>query len=347
MRGKPYFPRDSSDEDFLVAVLKATTTYGATREEETPITEPITVFGPASLSNLGPGFDALGLCLANVGDYVDAWLTATPGVRVLQGKGAIAADTPADPAKNTAARAASLVLRQADAAQGIVLRIRKGIALGSGIGGSAASAVAGAWAANALLGTPFGKDDLVEAVLAGEAVASGCRHGDNVLPALFGGLVLVSPTDPARYRRLALPRALPLAVVLPGIEILTQQARSLLPAQVPLRDAVGNAADLAFLLDAFRAGDWAAVGRQVMQDRLVEPVRARLVPCYEAIRQAALSAGAHGCALTGSGPAMFAVAETPGEAAQALEAMQNACRHAGLDAGGFTTEAGLEGVRLV
>ncbi len=318
-----------------------------TREDLTPRTDTITVFGPASLSNLGPGFDTLGLCLRGVGDAVDAWLTEAPGVHVLHGPGAVEAVTPTDPARNTAAHAASLVLQQAEAEPGLALRIRKGIALGSGIGGSAASAAAGAWAANVLLGTPFDKADLVEAVLEGEAVASGGRHGDNVLPALFGGLVLVSPADPTRYRRIALPRALPLAVVLPQIEVLTQQARAMLPAQVPFRDAVHNAADLAFLLDAFRAGDWAEVGRRITQDRLVEPVRARLVPCYEAVRRAAHEAGAYGCALTGSGPAMFAVAETHEGAARALAAMQAACRSAGLDADGFATEADLQGVRLV
>jgi homoserine kinase len=206
--------------------------------------------------------------------------------------------------------------------------------------------VAGAWAANLLLGQPFGKDELVDAVLEGEGVASGSLHGDNVLPALFGGLVLTSPTDPAHYRRVVLPRALPVALIMPRIEILTQEARSILPDAVPFRNAVHNAADLAFMLDAFREGDWATVGRHMMRDRLVEPVRATLVPCYEAVRRAALDAGAWGCALTGSGPAMFAVAETPARAEQVLAAMQDACRQAGVEAGGLVTEADAEGVRL-
>jgi len=239
------------------------------------------------------------------------------------------------------------VLEQAAARQGIVLCIRKGIPLGSGIGGSAASAVAGAWAANVLLGRPFGKQALVEAVLEGEAAASGSRHGDNVLPALFGGLVLTSPTDPADYRRVALPRALPIALLLPRIEILTAQARAMLPASVPFRQAIHNAADLAFMVDAFHQGDWVTVGRHMMRDRLVEPVRAALVPCYEAVREAAVEAGACGCALTGSGPAMFAIAETPAEAEQALAAMRAACHAAGIEANGLVTKADAEGVRVV
>ena len=324
-----------------------TTPYAVTPVESLPVTDRITVFGPASLSNLGPGFDTLGLCLEGLGDVVEAWLTDTPGVQVEIGEGTVAAPIPIDPAKNTAARAAVVVLQQAGAGRGLVLRIGKGIPLGSGVGGSAASAVAGAWAANVLLGQPFEKQALVRAVLSGEALASGSEHGDNVLPALFGGLVLTSPTDPAYHRHIALPRALPMAVVLPQIEILTSEARALLPDAVPFRHAIHNAADLAFMLDAFREGDWATVGRHMMNDRLVEPVRAGLVPCYDAVRQAAMEAGAYGCALTGSGPAMFALAETPAGAAHVLAAMQAACQTHGIDAEGLVTEAASEGVRLV
>ena len=315
---------------------------------QSPDTNRVAVFGPASLSNLGPGFDTLGLCLSGLGDVVEAWLADAPGVQVVLGEGTVEASVPTDPANNTAARAASVVLAQAEASQGLVLRIRKGIPLGSGIGGSAASATAGAWAANEALGRPFCKEDLVRAVLEGEAIASGgSLHGDNALPSLFGGLVLTSPVDPAEYRRIPLPRAFPIALVLPRIEILTSEARALLPADVPFRHAIHNAADLAFMLDAFRCGDWATVGQHMMQDRLVEPVRARLVPCYDAIREAALDAGAYGCALTGSGPAMFAIAEEAAAAGQVLAAMQAACHAAGIEAEGCITEADSKGVYVL
>ena len=321
-----------------------TTTFSSSRKSRASGTDRVAVFGPASLSNLGPGFDTLGLCIRGLGDVVEAWPTDRPGVQVVLGEGSVA--VPVDPAKNTAARAASVVLRQASATRGLVLCIRKGIPLGSGIGGSAASAVAGAWAANLLLGKPFEKEALVEAVLEGEALASGgSLHGDNVLPALFGGLILTSPTDPAAYRCVALPQPMPLALILPRIEILTAEARAILPESVPFRQAIHNAADLAFMVDAFVRGEWATVGRFMMRDRLVEPVRAALVPCYEAVRRAAVEAGAYGCALTGSGPAMFAIAETMAGAEQALAAMLAACRAAGIEAEGLVTEADGEGVR--
>src|SRR5690606_40683741 len=195
----------------------------------------VRAFGPASLSNLGPGFDAIGLCISGVGDSVHARLTDGGEFHVElvePDNGLIPRDI-----RNTAARAAALVLEKAGRPEGLVMRIFKQVPFGSGIGGSAASAVAGAWAANLLLDRPFTKEDLVAAVLDAEEVASGGRHGDNVLPALLGGLILVSSSTPDRYRRVPLARPLPIAVIVPEVSILTKAAREMLPSQVNLRDA--------------------------------------------------------------------------------------------------------------
>lgn len=310
----------------------------------------MSAWGPASLSNLGPGFDTLGLCLHGLGDVVEAWWADEPGVTVQHvgaevPSGAEDGAVPLVAARNTAAVAAQAVLRQARVEQGIGLSIRKGIPPGSGLGSSSASAVAGAWAANLLLETPLDKASLVAAVLEGEAVASGSLHGDNVLPSLFGGLVLVSATTPTRYQCLPIPRPLYLAVALPAVAVLTRQARALLPPMVPLRDAVHNASELAFMVAAFLQGDWAAVGQHIMADRLVEPVRAALVPCYDAVRQAALEAGAYGCALSGSGPALFALAESLVQAQTVAAAMGEASQRAGVPARTWATEADFEGAR--
>ena len=248
-----------------------------------------TAFGPASLSNLGPGFATLGLCITGPGDRVTAPRTETAGVTVSG-----PAFLPTAPARNTAGRAAAWVLSSSGAEGGLALTIEKGIPLGSGIGGSSASAVAGAWAANVALGSPFAKADLVEAVLDGESAASGCRHGDNVLPALLGGLVLTSPADPASHRPILLADLPPLVVLRPHVEVLTREARAVLPETVPHGSASAQAAELAFLLTALQAGEWTEAGRRVMRDRLAEPFRAPLVPVYEAVRQAALDAGAAG-----------------------------------------------------
>ena len=314
-----------------------------------------TAFAPASLSNLGPGFDTLGLALDGIGDTVEAWRTDEPGVHVAPADDPDAPSIPLDPTQNTAAVAAAHVLHEARRAHssspvldggGMALRIEKGIPIGSGIGGSAASAAAGAGAANRLLGTPFEKEALAEAVLAGEEIASGSRHGDNALPALFGGLMLVSPENPSVYRRLTLPAPLPVALVVPELSILTNEARATLPERVARTDATATAAALAFMIDAFCCGDYDTVGEHMMSDRIVEPARARLVPCYEAVRRAAMEAGALGCALTGSGPALFALAETDTRAATVADAMQRASREAGVEAARFVTrtdDAGMEG----
>ena len=281
---------------------------------------PVDIFGPASLSNLGPGFDALGLCISGIGDVVRARRTEYPGIRLKHEPGAVPWEALEDSAKNTAVIAAQGVLNLLGTDEGVELTLTKGIPLGSGIGGSAASAVAGAWAVNMLFGRPFEKEALIEAVLEAEDIASGGRHGDNALPALLGGLILVSSSDAARYRRIELPGPLHIALILPAVQVLTKQARDMLPDRVSLKDAAGNASELAFLVDAYRCGDWETVGQCMMRDRLVEPVRASLVPCYHAVRSAALEAGAFGCALTGSGPAMFALAPSADEAVSIRDA---------------------------
>ena len=305
----------------------------------------IAVFGPASLSNLGPGFDTLGLAITGLGDVVKARLTDSPGVEILCSGSSV---LPCEPHLNTAGRAASIVLEQANTSQGIALTVEKGIPIGSGIGGSAASAAAGAWAVNVLLGKPFDRSGLVEAVLEGEAVASGgSRHGDNVLPALFGGLVLTSSVNPADYRHLRLSQTMHLALLLPRLEILTAEARALLPAAVPFRAAVENASDLALMIQSLIAGDWSAVGRYMVRDRLVEPVRARLVSCYQDVREAAIAEGAWGCALTGSGPAMFAIVETADIAEKVCIAMRAVCESAGIEARAMVAKTDNEGVRVL
>lgn len=319
-----------------------TSSLTASRSLASPPTDTVTVWGPASLSNLGPGFDALGLCLTGLGDRVEAWPTEAPGVTIHAGP-----SIPTDPDANTAGRAAAHVLRQSREETGLALRIEKGIPLGSGVGGSAASAVAGAWAANEVLGRPFSKADLVGAVLEGEFAASGSYHGDNVLPALFGGLVLVSPSDPAAYRRLALPEPPPLAVVVPHVEVLTRQARAVLPESVPHQTASAQAAELAFLLTALQAGDWSEAGAHLMRDQLAEPHRRALVPVYDAVKEAALDAGAAGCALTGSGPAMFAVPSEGADVQTILAAMVAASRAGAIDAHGWIADVDTEGVRTL
>lgn len=301
----------------------------------------VRAWAPASLSNLGPGFDALGLALEGAGDIVEASWMDGPGLRVTIGHGE---PLPLDPDRNTAARAAKAMLGP-DGDRGISLVIHKGISPGSGLGSSAASAVAAAWAVARLMGDTVAKEDLISAVLEGESAVSGARHGDNVLPSLFGGIVLVTPNEPTRYRIVPAGAPMFLAVIRPDLRILTREARAILPVSVPLTDAVRNAASLAFLIDALRVGDLETAGTMMERDLLVEPVRARLVSPYHAVRQAARDAGALGCALSGSGPAMFALTGDAHAAEKVCEAMAWACRAAGVGCTAFTSSLDPHGAR--
>jgi len=297
----------------------------------------VTVFGPASLSNLGPGFDTLGLCIKGIGDVVEASFSSTPGITITS-----SASIPLQPRANTAGCAAHLVMTKAGDKRGIHLQIKKGIPLGSGIGGSAASASAGAWAVNLLLGEPFEKNELTYAVLESERLASGgVLHGDNALPSLLGGLILTSPVSPLDYRRVNISKDLHLVVILPQRSILTADARTILPPSVTRTDAVHNASDLVFMLHALVTGDWEALSPYMMRDRIVEPARASLVPCYQEVREAGLKAGACAVALTGSGPAMFAVAKDLESTSDIRDAMVEV---AGEGARGIITMADMEGV---
>lgn len=308
----------------------------------------VRVFAPASLSNLGPGFDVLGLAIRSeerpLGDFVVAERISQPGVQIV---GITGADVslPLVAEENTAAVAAAAVLRDAGSKFGVSLLLQKSIPLGSGIGGSAASAVAGAFAANLLLGSPLPKERLVEAVLEAEAVAAGGRHGDNVLPSLFGGCVISDPATPERYRGITLPQGLHLALCLPAVRVFTHEARAALPSQVPLKKAVRNAAALAWLVAALNAGDWPEVGRRIMQDELIEPVRAEFVSVYAPIRNAAMKAGAYGCALSGSGPAMFAIASDAKVALNVALAMRDASLMHGVSAWSSPVIMDVDGVR--
>ena len=297
--------------------------------------EKVTIFGPASLSNLGPGFDTLGFCLDGIGDEIEISRSEKPGISITLDECGRKAGIPVNPTKNTAGVAAASVLNLLGVQDGLSLGIKKGFTPGSGIGSSAACAAAAAWGVSTLYGSSLSKDDIINAVLDGEAVASGARHGDNALPSLLGGLILVSSRAPSCYRKISIPTKIWIALILPRLKVLTKSARAMLPEFVPLRDAVFQASALGFMVDAFRSGDLKEVGRWMMCDQVAEPVRSQLVPCYDAVKSAALHRGAFGCALTGSGPAMYAITDSAKKAQSIMKAMIDASVEEGIEAAGY------------
>lgn len=301
-------------------------------------------FAPASTSNLAVGFDLLGHPVAPAGDRVTVTRRAAPGVEMGAVSGC-ADPLPADPAANTAGAAILRLLADHAPDLGVEVAIHKGIPLGSGIGGSAASAVAAVVAANALLPAPLSLEALFPYALAGEQIASGAIHGDNVAPSLFGGLVLVRSAVPADLVRLPAPPSLRCAMVLPRQRLDTRAARAVLPTTVSLHDLILQTANLAGVIAGCYAGDLALIGRS-LRDVVVEPARAPLIPGFAEVKRAAMDAGALGCSISGSGPSVFAWCDGDGAADDVRGAMVEAFARAGVSAEGWTCEVGGPGARL-
>ena len=286
----------------------------------------VRAFAPGSIGNVGPGLDIFGCAVTGPGDTVIAELRAQPGIQVTS---AGHPDLPTDPARNTAAIAAAEVLRRAgETTRGIRLAVEKGLPLAAGQGGSAASAVAGAVAANTLLDSPLDQPQVMEACLVAESTVAG-HHADNIAPALLGGWVLVRALDPLDVVKLPVPRSLRIVLAHPDQRLRTADARAVLPRMVPLALALHQAAQVAAMAAALAVGDLALLGR-ALDDRIAEPARAPLVPGFREGKAAALEAGALGGSLSGSGPTSFALADGDAAAARVAAAMRQAYEKLGI-----------------
>lgn len=265
---------------------------------------------PGGIGNLGPGLDVLGCAIAGVRDEVIAEWSDSPGVTVLE---AGHPDLPISAERHTSAIAAGAVLKllmdrgASLPAPGIALTVRKGLPLSGGQGGSAASAVAGAAAANALLGGQLDTKQLLSCCLVAEARVAG-KHLDNIAPALLGGIVLVRSIDPIDYVRLPVPTGLRLVIVHPAQRLSTATSREVLPSTVLLSVVTHQLAQVSAMVAACFTDDLALFGRAI-DDRIAEPARAHLLPGFLDGKRAAMDAGALGASISGSGPTSFAVAD--------------------------------------
>jgi homoserine kinase len=285
----------------------------------------VTAFAPATVSNVGCGFDVLGFALEAPGDEVTARLTpAGSGVTI----DAITGDDgrlPREAELNTAGVAARALLTALGEPRGVALRINKGLPLASGLGGSAASAAAAVVAVDALVGADATLDLLIGCAIEGEGLGARSAHPDNIAPALCGGFVLVRHPNPPDIVRLPVPKGLVAVVVHPDLEIETARARELLGTTVPLADAIRQWANMGALVDGLHRADFALISR-ALEDTIAEPRRASLVPGLAAIKKAAVDAGALGCSLSGSGPSLFALCNGIETARRVADAMTRAVR---------------------
>ena len=292
-------------------------------------------FAPASVGNIGVGFDLLGHSIDGPRDVAVVRRIDAPVVRIetIGGDVAGAADIPLEAARNTAGRALQALREATGVDHGFALALEKGIPLGSGLGGSAASCVAALVAGNALLDAPLPREALYGFALDGESVSSGSRHGDNVAPMLLGGVVMATAT---RMLALPVPAGLHAVVVHPDQVLETRRSRAALTDPYPLRDVVAHSAHLAQFVAGLLRGDLRLV-RDGLRDVLVEPRRAPLIPGFAAVKQAALDHGALGASISGGGPSAFAWFASRAEAEAAAPAMRGGFVDAGFDARAYVS----------
>ncbi|UBB23689.1 homoserine kinase [Pseudoxanthomonas japonensis] len=306
------------------------------------MTDTASAFSPASVGNVGVGFDILGHVIEGAGDTVHVRRIAAPEVRIADIRGATV-DLPRDVLGNTAGAALISLLEAEHPGFGFEIEIEKGIPLGSGMGGSAASCVAALVAANALLPRPLSREALYPHALVGEAVASGGRHGDNLGPMLLGGLVL-STAD--RLVPIPVPEAWHCVLVHPDAVLETRRARAALAGAYELKEFVAQSAHLALLLAGCQRGD-ATLVREGLNDVLIEPRRAPLIGGFDAAKAAALAAGAMGASISGAGPSVFAWFESRARAEAAAPGIQAAFAAAGFDSQAWVSPIAAPAARLL
>jgi homoserine kinase len=304
-----------------------------------------TALAPATVGNAAVGFDILGFAVDAVADRVTVRRIETPTVRIDTIEG-VTTDVPAAAEQNTATIGLLQLIGDLDLSHGFEVDLHKGIPLGSGMGGSAASAVAGIVAAAELIEPELSRETLLDYALMGEAVASGARHGDNVAPCLFGGLALVRSVDSPDVVDIPVPDSIRCVLVHPHLEIETKRARSVVPNAFPLSNYVEQSTRLASFIAGCHQNDLELIGDS-LEDVLIEPHRAILVPGFSKVKAAALDAGALGCSLSGAGPSLFAWCDSEDRAETVEMAMLGAFADAGIEADAWISPIEARGARIV
>ncbi len=270
--------------------------------------QEVRVFAPATVANVACGYDVLGFAIDQPGDEVVVRLASEPGLRITkitgdEGKLPLIAE------KNTAGIAALDFLNHLEKSDlGVEMEIHKKIPFGSGLGSSAASAVAGVYAMNVLLGEPLSKKELLPFAMSGEASADGAWHADNVGPCLLGGIIFIRDNETLDLASLPVPENLWAAVVHPDIEILTKVARDILPREISLPNVTRQVGNLGGLICGLLQNDYGLISRSI-HDVVAEPARRQLIPGFAEAKKAALDAGALGFSISGAGPSVFALCE--------------------------------------
>jgi len=270
----------------------------------------VKAFAPASIGNLSVGFDILGLAIDGIGDEVIVTLSEKPGVRLNKIYGN-SNSLSLDPEKNCVTIPIIEYLSSLNMLDeiGIEVELFKNLPLGSGMGSSASSSVVGVFATNYLLGNKLSRIDLLNFILKGEELASGARHADNVAPSLLGGITLIRSNEPIDIIKINYPENLICILAHPNLYVDTYTARKILPEKIYLKDFVKQSANLSGFIIGLITNDFKLISRS-FSDIIIEPVRKNLLPFFNDLKKAILTTDAIGMGISGSGPSVFALAQS-------------------------------------
>lgn len=303
----------------------------------------IKIFSPATVANVSCGYDVLGFCLDHIGDEMMVRKTVEKGIRITKIEGF---DLPFEAEKNVAGVSALALIEDFDPDCGFEIEIYKNIKPGSGIGSSAASAAGSVYAINELLGRPYNKTQLTHFAMKGEAMASKCEHADNLAPALFGGFTLVKSINPLEVLQIPTPDELYATIIHPKIEIKTSEARAILPNEIPLQQAITQWANVGSLVHALHTDDYELISRS-LNDVVIEPYRSKLIPHFNAVKEAAIDAGALGCGISGSGPSIFSLSKGLETAKSVEVAIKNSYQNTGIAFDTYVCKINTQGMKII
>ncbi len=304
----------------------------------------IKVFAPATIANVSCGFDILGLALDTVGDEMIIRKTAKKGLVITKIEGEKLSFNPKENVVGAAGFAFLEALKKTSV--GFEIEIYKKIKPGSGIGSSAASAAGTVFAMNTLLNNPFNLTQLVQFAMEGERLACGSAIADNVSAALYGGFTLVRSYKPLDIVSIHTPSQLYATVIHPQIEVKTEAARKILCDTVPLKTAVKQWGNVGGLISGLYTEDYSLISRS-LEDYIVEPLRATLIPGFDDVKECALKAGALGCGISGSGPSIFALSKGEDKAQNVAQAMKKVYKNIGIDFNIYVSKINTQGVKIL
>lgn len=319
----------------------------AEKVDERKIRHSVRVFAPATVANMICGFDILGFAVDEPGDEVTMRRVEEPGVRITSIKGD-QGKLPLDPDKNTVSACAKLVLQDLGLADkiGVEIKLTKYMPIGSGLGSSSASTVAGVFAINALLGSPLSKLELLPYCIEGERLACGHGHADNVAPALMGGVSLIRSYHPLDVIALPVPHDLHAGIVFPHVDVPTRDARQLIKEKVLLKDAVVQWGNIAGLIAGLYQEDYDLIGRS-MQDVLVEPSRSILIPEFDQMKELAIAHGALSFGISGSGPSVVAITKDKHTATRITSKIQEHLSAIEIDCNTYVSAINVDGPKVL